>query len=317
MARLDRVPLGLLFAATVISLGAVLVADALVNSGFQSDIRYTIEVQEDRLVGIDRVRMSTGDVVSVYYQLDVGAPFIDYDFYVVEGGEGEMFLGNQTPPHVYREVSGLRAGENRTRGPVFVEKPATPTGADPRFLDLVWIMRFDPAQERPSTEEGREYFEKWARIVYGSAAPTAGVAPRAAVRFHEAAVPAIYVLGAAAVVLAACWLRRLFRPFATPAEGAEGSLGLVELGGRSLRFVRALLFGAALPTLYLGVMTLAIVEAIAGDSAGPSEDWQDPLIGAVFLIFALVGVSWVVLATRTQRAYRRWRRLMAERPPMV
>lgn len=89
MARLDRVPLGLLFAATVISLGAVLVADALVNSGFQSDIRYTIEVQEDRLVGIDRVRMSTGDVVSVYYQLDVGAPFIDYDFYVVEGGEGE------------------------------------------------------------------------------------------------------------------------------------------------------------------------------------------------------------------------------------
>lgn len=304
---------GPLFAISLFALAGLLVADASIADGGQRSVAtYRTVVQNDRAVLIGHVEATQGDVLRAYYERDVGDPYGTYEFYVVEGGEGDRFVNRQAPLHVYFHADGMEAGAWEGRDPVFLRRSTPPVGGDPAALDLVWILEFKEGTDRPASGENRRYFDEWAKSQVGHVA-TPFVSERGAVRFHAFSVTLMYVLGGAGLLFGALWVRSLARA-PRPEQRLEASASLVDLGGENLRIMRSMLFAVGLPLLLFGFLWRGNFLYVLSDVSGPSSDWMEQIkLGVDFVLF-LSFASWAVVTARTEWAYRRWRRFMAERP---
>jgi hypothetical protein len=214
--------------------------------------------------------------------------------------------------------TGLRAGRDDCcpLDTLHFTRPVAPAGATGNRLDLVWVYAYDAETPRPTSAEGRAFFEKWALAVVSAGRELPTVVPASSLLIHQAAVALAAVLGSGAIVTGALWLRGVVRP--TPprvaGEETEALLRLVDTGQRHLRSLRALLFGLGPIILYVGLVIALQLVGLAEGTPGPSQNWALPVRLGFLGIWLAVMVVWAAYTWTIHRTLRRWTR---EEPPMT
>ncbi len=273
-------------------------------------------IDETGVVDVTSVGLSPGDVMRLYPQMASGDVFGEYHFYIVEAGEGNAFLQNQTPAHIYvheqyRARSSREAWINPE--PLYFQRPDPPPGFNASRIDMVWVLSYAPDAKLPTTDEGWSYFRNSSAVRSYYSTPWA--TESWAVSAHKVIIPVLYVLAAAAAVLALVYVRHLWkRQAGGDTIGAEAGLELVDLGGRYLSFMRAFLIGLALPLAYVCWASLFFVWGQVAESPAPNAAWGAHLQRLTFVILGAVVLGWVAVLVRVTIAHRRWKRLQPQRP---
>ncbi len=308
---------GVWFGVFVIALAAVLLANVLVVDFGRSSVSRGDgpQILDDRVVTVREVQAGPGDVVRVHPAVS-GQAFDRYEFYAVEHGEGEAYLAGGTAAHVYAQASGSAAAGTHDSTPLYVVRPDAPAGQASEWLDLVWVVHYADGVTPPASGEARTYFENWVRALGVSNTPQVTTAEAAS--FHAyVGVPLIVLLSLGVVGTGVWWARGFIRPtdesFQADEQTASG-VTLVDLGGRYLAFVRALVIGVGLPLLYVAWVTLFFFANQVVETPGPGAGWGSVVMAGVYVVLVAVVAGWAATTWRVQRSHRRWRQLMAQRP---
>lgn len=345
---------GILFAASVILLGALAIVDHTMlgqssRSGFDHGGSYA---NAERAVLARSVVMQPGDRLVVAANVGVGFPtFSKYDLLVVPGGDRFAILEGREPRAVYAAVRGMDTQSCCPQGDLVFVRPddalahrapripeeggTTPEEFlameqaaldQPDRVDLVWVFSYSERATRPSTPQ-----EQQAVAQELERPPGLGLSPMlqpgypTVFQAHVAASHAALTWAMAALAILAA-ASTLFWGIALRAgrvesegTGAESLLRLYDAAGLWLAALRDLLLGSLLALLAVALHVALIGEPgisyVMADRAQMAQAPARALKLALMLAYSALVVAWAYAVWTAHRALRNWRARRAASPP--
>jgi hypothetical protein len=303
------IPWGAVFAIAAIALGLILVVDVFAMELAGRNVAAARgNTTNESVVYVQHVETVQGEVVHADPDPPLtGAPVELRAFHIVPGGEWTAFKGGATTDDTLRTVDAAEP----LVGDVAFEHPASVSEA--RGLDLVWVYGYSERAPRTDDPEAQAMLETWASASVGRDVPE--ITAAWASPLHKGLLAAGAVTGLVALLAGGAWIREEVRRRRPGEAGTvEGGLGLVELGGRYLRYQRGLLLALLVPLAIAGWMTMIGLDVVVEDAPGPWEGWAQPVIAAAVLLWIAVVVGVIALLVRVQLDLSDWRSA-TEDPP--
>lgn len=348
--RVGLVFLASLVALVVLGVGDVAYAASQVHMGYSGGV---FRSSDQEAVYVRSLTAHPGDRVVVEPDLS-GEAFANHlatvDFLILPGGDGYRLLDGTPPRATYYALQGTSTQTCCPHGAIAWERPddalahrepatAPTNGTDfnitvalandrPERLDLAWVYHWAPNATKPASPAERAAFDERLEASMGQRVaflPTGDPGYPTVIASQAVPVHALLTgLSALAALLAAgalgLWALRATRPAREePGGGAAPLVAAYEAAGRSLRAVRDVMVGGLVVLAAIAVHVALLGGPLAVlapyDAAGIASTPRLALKIAIWLLYAAVGASWVLVVWRVQRALRRWRARAASPGP--